>query len=181
MRNERHIGINAMDKTEISTDKIKLKLVNKTDAANIHFLRTNAEVAGFINRDINKTVSEIEEFIEKVTADSNKMLFFKIETKNDNKFVGTICLKNIDLQNKYAEVGYELLPNFQGKGWMSEALRSLIDFAFTNLSIETIEAFTNYQNVRSRKLLESFNFKLIDKIDINNLNNVVYQLINTDK
>lgn len=88
--------------------------------------------------------------------------------------------KNIDLKNKYAEVGYELLPNFQGKGFMSEALNSIIDFAFTNLKIETIEAFTNYQNARSRKLLEKLNFKLNDKMDMNNLNNVVYQLNKTN-
>lgn len=84
-----------MEQTEISTDKIRLNLVDKSDVANIHTLRTNAEVASFINRDINKTVSETEEFIKKVTADSNKMLFYKIETKVDHNFVGTICLKTL--------------------------------------------------------------------------------------
>jgi ribosomal-protein-alanine N-acetyltransferase len=40
-------------------------------------------------------------------------------------------------------VGYNLSPEFQNKGVMSEALNYIIDFGFNELKLDSIEAFTH--------------------------------------
>jgi len=161
-------------KHEILTDKLKLKLVELSDAEKIHRLRTNAEVSKYITRDLNKSVADIEAFI---VERSKKDLFFSINTLEKNELVGTIAIWKIDYEKKYAEVGYELFPEFQNKGIMTNAINGILDYAFNKLNFEIIEAFTDKRNQNSRKLLKKVGFYLLEnKIDDNKLNNVIYQI-----
>ncbi|WP_257668730.1 GNAT family N-acetyltransferase [Parapedobacter tibetensis] len=162
-------------KTEIFTNKIKLKIAEKSDSKRIFELRTNPEVAKFINRDLNKNLSEIETFIENINSDFNNAMFFKIITLEENEIVGTICLWKINRDNKYAEIGYELFPEFQNKGLMSNAIKAILDFANDELGLEYIEAYTHKENLNSQKLLNKFGFEKINgKSDIKNPNNVIF-------
>lgn len=163
-------------KREIVTATIRLEIVGKSDAKNIHVLRTDASVAQFIIRDRNVSVQDIEHFITERLSDLENILFYKIESIPELELIGTIVLKNIDRERKYAEVGYELFPKFQGMGFMSVALQEIIDMAFGNMGLDELEAFTHRNNLKSRKLLEKFKFRETDKTDANNLNNVIYNL-----
>ena len=161
-------------KTEITTDKIILKAPEKSDAENLYSLRSNPVVNRFIKRNIPKCIADAEKFIEQRSLDTNGF-YFIIRTQPDSEFAGAICLWNIDKESKYAEVGYELLPDFQGRGIMTNALREIINLAFTKLHIETLKAITHTDNLPSRKLLETFHFKLIPgKADPDNANNIIY-------
>ena len=139
-------------------------------------MRTNTQVSKFIKRDLNKSLLDIENFIEeRIKTD----YFFTINLKEKNEFAGTIAIWNIDHEKKYAELGYELLPSFQNKGIMTNAIKEVLNFAFNEMKFETIEAFTDKENLNSRKLLEKIGFKLVkNKIDEKNLNNVIYQIKN---
>jgi ribosomal-protein-alanine N-acetyltransferase len=173
---ERSANLNLMNqkKHEILTNKLKLRIVEKSDATKIHNLRTNPEVSKFIKRDLNKSINDIENFIE----ERNKSdLFFSINMLENNDFAGTISIWNINYKEKYAELGYELLPNFQNKGIMTNAINGILDYAFNKLNFETIEAYTDKENQKSRKLLEKIGFNLVkNKIDEKNLNNVIYEI-----
>jgi ribosomal-protein-alanine N-acetyltransferase len=163
-------------KFEITATPIRLKIIGKDDCANLHLLRTDVDVAKFILRDTNQSISDIEKFIEAITSDLDKILFYKIEMISTLELVGAICLKNINHKKRYAEVGYELFPKFQHQGLMTIALDSIIDMAFANLDLDELEAFTHRDNRNSRSLLEKFKFKQTDKVDAKNSNNVIYSL-----
>lgn len=161
---------------EVVSDKLRLKIVEKSDAEKIHLLRTNSDVAKFIHRDLTLSVIEIERFIEDRLQDFENIWFYKMETFPDFEFVGTIVLKNFDKSNRGAEIGYELFPEFQGKGLMSCALKMIIDLAFEELGLLELFVCTNKENLKSRRLVERFDFKLTDKSDPNFTNNVIYSL-----
>ena len=155
---------------------IKLTIVEKADAENIHRLRTDADVARFIVRDLDVTIPDIERFIVERLSDRQNILFYKIEVLPDCELAGTIVLKNFGLHPKYAEIGYELFPKFHGRGIMKTALSEIVGLAFGKLGLEQLESFTHRDNVRSRKLLERFGFAITQKTDKNNPDNVIYQL-----
>jgi [ribosomal protein S5]-alanine N-acetyltransferase len=161
---------------EIITPRIKLKIVEKTDSEKIHLLRTNPIVAKFITRNLNVSVTDIEHFIEDKLSDLDKVLFYKIETIPDLELVGAIVLKNIDRERKYAEVGYELFPRFEGQGLMTMALEKIVETAFEHLDLKELEAFTHRDNLKSRKLLEKLRFIKTDKVDGKYAYNVIYNL-----
>ena len=67
---------------------------------------------------------------------------------------------NYSAQNRRAEVGYLLDRRYRGKGLMSEALRSVIEFAFNDLGLHRLEADTDVENIASLALLEKIGFQL---------------------
>lgn len=89
--------------------------------------------------------------------------------------VGTICLWNFSPENDSAEVGYELLPAFQGKGYMQEALAKVIEFGFEELALPALTACVHAENEASIRLLEKFDF---ERTGTHGENELVYTLTN---
>ncbi len=58
-----------------------------------------------------------------------------------------------------AEIGYELLPGYQGKGLMQEAASKVLEFGFQHIGLDSLEAYTHTENQSSTRLLEKLNFK----------------------
>ncbi|MCS4228840.1 GNAT family N-acetyltransferase [Sphingobacterium sp. BIGb0165] len=165
--------------TKISTDKLVLKPVELSDLQDMYYLRTNPQVAKYIERDVNKNLEEIKQFIELVRKNN---FYFTINTIAPSEFIGTITLWNIDRSTNYAEIGYELLPQFQGKGLMSEAVKAILDYAFNEAGFEYIEAYTHRENITSKKLLERVGFKLVvGKIDEDNSDIIIYGINKIEK
>lgn len=129
------------------------------DAAILFELRTNEAVNRYLDREPPTDISAVEQFIENRRADQ-AAFYYIIETMPDHRFAGTICLWNIDPVKKSGEVGYELLPEWQGKGIMSSALKQIIQFAFADLNLSIIEAVTKKDNQSSRILLERMGFSI---------------------
>ncbi|MFH1209252.1 MAG: GNAT family protein [archaeon] len=83
---------------------------------------------------------------------------FCIELKSEKKLVGGIGLSHFDKFQRTAEVGYWLGEKYWRNGYVSEALKTLIDFAFNKLKLRRLEAGVFSKNPGSGKLLEKFGF-----------------------
>ncbi len=70
----------------------------------------------------------------------------------DGVLAGEAVLHNFGYRAE-AEVGVRLLPEFEGMGYASEAVRALCDYAFSSLNIERMEAKCYIENARSRAML----------------------------
>ena len=62
------------------------------------------------------------------------------------------------IEHNRIEIGYDLNPEYWGKGIMQEALSKIIHFAFTSMKINKIEAKIEPENKSSIKLLEKLDF-----------------------
>lgn len=75
--------------------------------------------------------------------------------------VGMIDLFDFNPQHNRVGVGILILPENQGKGYGSEALKMVIAYAFTYLNVHQIFANITADNHKSIALFEKFNFKKI--------------------
>ncbi len=57
------------------------------------------------------------------------------------------------------DVGYALLPAYEGKGYAYEAASAVMDHAFNELGLPQVAAITDPSNQRSIALLEKLNFE----------------------
>jgi ribosomal-protein-alanine N-acetyltransferase len=146
---------------DLETERLLLRQLNNEDANEIFILRSDEGVNEFINRPRAKTIDDALQHIEKINKGitNNESIAWAITLKADSTFAGTICLWNIVKDKDYAEIGYELLPEFQGKGIMQEAFEKVVEYVLENLKLKTIEAWVNANNFRSIKILEKNNFK----------------------
>ena len=142
------------------TERLRLRKLNFDDKHEIYELRTNKEVNSFITRNTPKNLQDTKKFIQLILDlfAKNEGIFWVISNKETNQLIGTIGLRNFDIEPNYAEIGYELHPNFQHKGFMSEAIKSVLQFGFQELNLKTIEGFTHKNNITSIALLEKHNF-----------------------
>jgi len=146
----------------LETERLTLRELNLEDAKAIFGLRTNKEVNEFIDRKTPNNLSEARAFIDLISnlTLNNEGVFWVIESKNNHQLIGTIGLRDFEDEEDYAEIGYELDPNYHQKGFMSEAFEAVLKFGFENLELKTIEAFTHQDNTASIALLEKQKFVL---------------------
>ncbi len=136
----------------------------------------NKYIEGFRHNDIDETRDFIR-WIQK-GIENNKWVYWGIELKERKQFIGTICLWNFSADRSKAETGYALLSGHTGRGYMTEALIKVIEYGFTQLQLDAIEAYTHQDNLRSTSLLKRCNFKHDPSIVINGgENHVVFVLV----
>ena len=162
----------------LTTERLVLRQLNHGDDNEIFSIRSDDRVNKFLDRPKCTTIEEAREFIEKINngINNNDSIYWVITFKNDNKLIGTICFWNISKEHYKAETGFELHPDFQGKGIMQEALSKIIQFGFSVLQLKMIEGWTNTGNIRSMKILEKNNFKR--DTDAENKNKGKEELVN---
>jgi len=86
-------------------------------------------------------------------------VWWALADKRNNNFMGYVGFKDIDQKNKSAEIGYVLHPNYWASGWMTEAVRAVLDFVFEELNLHRVKGDINPNNEASRGLLLKFGFQ----------------------
>jgi ribosomal-protein-serine acetyltransferase len=76
------------------------------------------------------------------------------------RIVGAIGLVNIDLRNRWAEIGYWMDARAQGRGIITRACRALIDYAFGDLKLNRVVIRCAEGNYKSRAVPERLGFTL---------------------
>lgn len=91
--------------------------------------------------------------------DTQNWLQWGIERREDGALMGTCTLFQFHRASRRAEMGYALGRPFWGKGYMHEALRALVAYAFETLNLNRLEADVDPRNNTSAKTLERLGFQ----------------------
>ena len=84
---------------------------------------------------------------------------------NDNNFgAGLAGFKSYPDENSATEIGYGIDPTCQNKGYMSEAVKALVDWALGHPFCKVVTA-TTVENPASRRLLEKLGARLVVEDD----------------
>lgn len=145
----------------LETQRLSLRDLRTDDAAEIFQLRSDIAIAALTGRTPADSLDDAISFIHNIKklVDENKSIYWAITFKNSCALIGAICLWNFDFQHETVELGYELLPQFQNKGLMTEAVSSILDYGFDTIGVKMITACPSDDNLRSIKLLEKAGFK----------------------
>ncbi len=147
---------------QLSTARLLLRQLIPADTANMFILRTDEQVNKYLNRPKPKDLAEVQAFIEKInkSVSENESLFWAICRHENPEMIGTICFWNFSDDRKITEVGYSMLPNYQGQGFMTEALDCVLTYASQNLELDAVLAYTHVENTASSRLLVKRGFVL---------------------
>ena len=85
-------------------------------------------------------------------------IWWAITQKETGVFLGACGLNNWSKVHRRAEIGFWLLPAFQGKGYMSESVKAVINHGFAKMNLHRIEAIVETGNDNSADLLVKLGF-----------------------
>ena len=162
----------------LSTNRLKLRSFEKEDASSLFETRAFPKNSVFLDRSPYKNRQEADAFIDKIMdgVKKNKWINWSITLKDNPRMVGSICLWNLDEEKATGELGYEMHPDFQGKGIMTESIDKIIEYGFGKMNLKKIEAVPHQDNAVSIRVLQKFNFKYIKNLNGDNAHLALYEL-----
>lgn len=180
------LTINFTPFPNLETERLLLRRVDNNDVNEIFSLRSNAETMKYIPRPLVKNIEDALEHIAMIDSkiETNDGINWAITLKGNTKLIGVIGHYRVKPEHFRAEIGYMLLPEFQGKGIISEAIKKAVDYGFNEMGLHSIEAIIDPENKASAIVLEKNNFVKEAHLKENEfyegrfLDTVIYSLLN---
>jgi ribosomal-protein-alanine N-acetyltransferase len=180
------LTINFSPFPNLETERLLLRRLTINDAEEILTLRGNPEIMKFIPRPLAKSKEEALEHIAIIDAkiESNEGINWAITLKNNSKLIGIIGHYRISTENYRAEIGYMLLPEFHGKGIITEAIKEVVNYGFNQMKLHSIEGIIDPENYASAAVLEKNGFvkeahlKEAEFYEGKFLDKVIYSILN---
>ncbi|MEZ4787675.1 MAG: GNAT family N-acetyltransferase [Flavobacterium haoranii] len=145
----------------LESERLSFRKLNNEDAPEILKLRGNAEIMKYIPRPLATTLQEALEHIKIINdkIDENVDINWAITERENDKCIGIIGFYRTQPENFRTELGYMIMPEYWGKGYITEAVKRLLHFAFENLNFHSIEAVIDSRHIASEKVLIKSGFR----------------------
>lgn len=150
----------------LETERLILRPFNIRDAREVfECWESDPDVARYMywtsHNDINKTKEWIESEIAKINSDG--WYRWAIVSKEKNEIAGTgLFYFDEELQNY--SIGYNLGKKFWGKGYATEAMKKIIEFAKNTLEVKEIIGRHATANSASGKVMKKLGFVYVKDI-----------------
>ena len=86
-------------------------------------------------------------------------IWWAVTDSGTGEFVGACGFNNRVKEHRRAEIGFWLLPPFEGRGLMHESVEAIVSYGFGSMRLHRIEAIVETGNDRSARLLEKLGFQ----------------------
>ena len=138
----------------IQTERLILRKPCMEDALAIfEGYAQDPEVTRYLVWKPHRNIRDTEEFLLACGQlwRTGKDFAYSITLKEDDKLIGMFGLHPMNLK---IEVGYALAHPYWGKGYMTEALCAVIDWAFTQPDIFRVQATCDVDNLGSARVMK---------------------------
>ena len=139
----------------LETERLLLRRVSYDDVNEIMELRGNPETMKYIPRPLvtnaDEGLAHIKMIDDKIEA--NEGINWAITIKGNPKLIGVIGHYRIQPENHRCEIGYMILPQYNGQGYVTEAVKAVLQYGFDDLQMHSIEGVIDPDNIASEKVL----------------------------
>lgn len=146
---------------ELYTDRLKLRSLQDNDWEHFYRLHSDPQINQYVRipepEDIIRT--KFQQRSNTWFYDSGDWLTLAIETLDTGMFVGLTGLYCQSIEDQRAEVGYLLAKEAHGKGYATESLQAVIDWACLSFNVHKFVAHCAKENHASARVLEKCGFK----------------------
>jgi len=171
----------------IETDRLILRRLTDEDYGEIFGKLSDAEIMNMLYiRSLTELELERKKQQKGYSTFNKRMLTFQILNKHSLINIGWCGYHTWYIEHNRAEIGYGLIETERDKGYMSEALKVILNYGFEKMKLNRIEAFVGPDNISSNRLVEKFNFQKEGILREHYYNNgkledsIVYGLLKSD-
>ncbi len=126
----------------LETERLVLRKMEMRDAPDMYEYSRDPQVAKHVLWEAHTSVSDTKAYIRYMLRKyrAGEPSSWCIVEKSTDKVVGTIGYMWYQKDNSSAEVGYSLARRCWNRGYMTEALRAVLDYTFRELGFNRVEA-----------------------------------------
>lgn len=140
----------------LETNRLILREIQKEDAEDMFEHASNKNISKYVQWNPHKSIDETKEFINLILSNYIKGEFpapWAIIYKENNKFIGTIEFTQLNIENRYCEIGYAISEEYWGQGLVAESAIEILRVGFDILYLNRIQACCMTENNQSIKVM----------------------------
>jgi len=145
----------------LTSARLVVRRFGAEDIATFVRYRADPTIARFQSWD-DFTAADGQEFFAQISRQHpdtpGKWFQFAIELAATGAMIGDCALHALPDSPGEVEIGFTLAPEFQGRGYATEALNRLLDYVFGPLAKERAIAITDARNMASIGVLDRLGF-----------------------
>jgi len=151
----------------LKSERLVLQKLDLTHSAALFSYQSNKLNFPYVDMTVYKVVEEAQNYISKMNdgVENNKWIIWAVCLKETYEIIGTLSIWNIDESHNKGEFGYGIFPEFRRKGYMKEAISCALNYAFENMKLDKVEAYTSHANKDSIAFLKAIEFEFIETIE----------------
>ena len=145
---------------QLETDRLILRDYAPSDFAAFYHIRTDPETMYYMQDLFFSSEAEARAEFDGMLADQRRenreFYFFLIEAKDTLTPLGSVGYTVTDRApvGKLVHAGYFIYPRFWGRGYMSEAFRRVLEYAFTEGGVYRVTTGCLRENVGSERVMQ---------------------------
>ncbi|MGF1723913.1 GNAT family N-acetyltransferase [Photobacterium nomapromontoriensis] len=150
-----------MDQTvAIETERLLLRSWKASDFPEFAKMTADPQVMRYFPKTLSREESDaIASKIQGLILEKG-WGFWAVELKETGAFIGFVGLhqqdEHVPIPNTpFVEIGWRLASKHWRKGYASEAAKSTLEYAFNQLGVSYVYAFTTKENIPSQKVMET--------------------------
>ncbi len=144
----------------LETERLVIRYIGTDDAYDMFEYASVPEVTEYLLWEPHVNLEATEGYIEFLQKRYKKGLYadWALELKENRKMIGTCGYAMINSREKKCEIGYVLSPEYRKQGYMTEAVKAILDLTFEKLQLESASLRIISENTDSVKLAKRMGF-----------------------
>jgi ribosomal-protein-alanine N-acetyltransferase len=140
--------------------RLQLRKIVRADLDTQFALFSDLRLRQFGRKEAWTSLGEAQAWMDGALANyaNGSSLVFAVTLKGSEEVIANVRLFNFDDDCRMCEIGYIMAYDHHGHGYVQEAVGAVLDFAFTELNMNRIEASADPRNAASLRVLERVGF-----------------------
>ena len=144
-----------------ATKRLRLRAFRASDIEAMHALYADADNLRYWSTPPSANLGATRRMMNwHLAYRPGNYVIWAVEESKSRKVIGMINYHHRNLREKRVDVGWLILPQHQGNGYMTEAGRALLRHLFDDLGVHKVEALIERANKPSAALAKRLGFRL---------------------
>ncbi|MDH6365326.1 ribosomal-protein-alanine N-acetyltransferase [Enterococcus sp. PF1-24] len=151
----------------ITTKRLILRRFEYSDSEDmLKYWVADPKIQSMYSEPCYQTTEAVKELLTKYIAAYQNEAYYRwaIIEKEANLCIGQIAIFLVDDKNHFCEIEYCVGGQFQRKGYCSEAVQAIIDYAFKEINLHKMQVCHKENNLPSKAVIEKCGFTYEGKL-----------------
>lgn len=143
--------------SDVITQRLRLRKVNNDDVEDIFSFTSNPRGKEYLSWEPHESIGRTRDFVNSLVQKyhtGSTAVQWGIELLEEKKIIGLTGYIDYSADNSRGEIAYVISPEYEGRGYMTEANLAVISFGFESMKLNRIQAKAEVDNIGSQRVLE---------------------------